>query len=190
MGVDGTVQTSVGLESMESRLRHLYEEQGYSVSQLARVFDCSTTEVYDDLRDSGLIEEERFLDSLPTLATDHEGYERWEHGSHRVRVHRLLMVAECGFEAVANAEVVHHESFTWDNRPDALILFATHEDHMNYHNNRLNGEHEAQQRLTDVDSSPVTSDSAEGTELPDSPEEDDSDVEMETQRTLDEFIRV
>lgn len=189
MNVNDEVQTLVGLESMESRLRHLYEDEGYSIAHLAQLFDCSPTAIIDDLCDLDLLDaDELFPDRLPRLATS--DYERWRHGPHRVRVHRLVMVAECGFEAVADAVEIHHESFPWDNRADALVLCETRQEHKDLHADSP-GEHEAQRELSAFDSSQVESDSSERTEEPEeSDEAGELDVEMENQRTLDEFVRV
>lgn len=169
----------------ESSLRKLYEDDGYSISQLAQLFDCSTTAICDDLCSLGLLDaDELFPDRLPRFRT-YDKYEFWEHGRHRVRVHRLLMVAEHGFEAVADAAAIHHESFPWDNRIDALILCATRKEHQDLHDDRLDGDHEDQQTFADIDYSSVSSEEPE-----ESGESEEIDVEMENQRTFDEFVQV
>ncbi len=127
-------------------MQRLYE-RGYGIHRLAKLFNCSTTAIIDELLALDLVDwEEMYPDELPQLRTT--DYERIEYGAHRVRVHRLLMVAECGFEAVANAVEIHHESVRWDNRPDALVLCETRQEHKNLHAED-DGDHENQQELSE-----------------------------------------
>jgi len=69
---------------------------------------------------------------------DHHGYERWrawnaESGNHdRLYVHRLLAVAEFGFETVNGMHVHHRNSLPWDNRPENLELL-TNSEHRSLH---------------------------------------------------------
>lgn len=139
-----TLWGSVGRPPDE--VQRLYE-RGCGIHRLAQLFDCPTMAIIDDLLELELVElHELYPDRLPQLITAE--YERVNHGPHRVRLHRLLMVAECGFEAVADATDIHHESFPWDNRPDALVLCATREEHMALHAED-DGDHENQQELSE-----------------------------------------
>lgn len=125
-----TIWGAVGRPPEE--VQRLYDD-GYGIHRLAQIFDCSTTEIIDDLLELDLVAlHDLYPDRLPQLVTAE--YERVKHGPHRVRVHRLLMVAEEGFEAVANAVEIHHESCRWDNRPDELVLCATRQEHQDLHN--------------------------------------------------------
>lgn len=61
------------------------------------------------------------------LHTDGAGYERWRvrpygetGGADTVFIHRLVAVAEYGFDAVAGNEVHHRNGVRWDNRPGNL----------------------------------------------------------------------
>lgn len=131
------------------KVQRFYED-GVVISQLAQIFDCSTTAIIDDLLEFEFVEQSNlYPDELPQLRTAE--YERIVHGPHRVYAHRLLMVAECGFEAVADATDIHHESFRWDNRLDALVLCATREEHMALHADGPDGDHEDQQELSEFD---------------------------------------
>lgn len=61
----------------------------------------------------------------------HGGYEVWRHyvdeTHYRVRVHRLLAVAEHGFESVAGKDVHHKNNIPWDNRVGNLELVSKSE---------------------------------------------------------------
>jgi hypothetical protein len=64
---------------------------------------------------------------VPGYHTDHYGYERWRHmidyEQNYVAVHRLLAVAELGFDAVTSDIDVHHSNgIPWDNRPGNIEL--------------------------------------------------------------------
>lgn len=67
------------------------------------------------------------------------GYVRWRvSGSEKqesagVMVHRLLAVAEFGFDAVAGMHVHHTNGIPWDNRPDNIELMEPGE-HARHHN--------------------------------------------------------
>ena len=68
------------------------------------------------------------------------GYEKWRHAvdydgervDHRVSHHRLLAVAEFGFDAVAGMAVHHENGLKWDNRIENLSL-KTAEEHAELH---------------------------------------------------------
>lgn len=55
----------------------------------------------------------------------------WKVRGRSITVHRLLMIAEHGVEAVKDKHV-HHKSLRWDNRPETLELI-TPEEHQSKH---------------------------------------------------------
>jgi hypothetical protein len=65
-------------------------------------------------------------------------YEKWMENGCRtsVLVHRLLAVAEYGFEAVAGSEVNHRNKRRFDNRPANLELLSE-SDHSDLHTNEV-----------------------------------------------------
>jgi hypothetical protein len=70
------------------------------------------------------------------------GYERVQCGVNKeqVSLHRLLAVAEYGFDAVTD-KVVHHKSnIPWDNRPDNIELMDAGE-HSSHHRSGKAKEH-------------------------------------------------
>ncbi len=62
------------------------------------------------------------------------GYRRWHEGSlnKHISVHRLLAVAEYGFDAVCDMEVHHQNGIRWDNRPDNIEVL-TPSEHTAHH---------------------------------------------------------
>ena len=59
-------------------------------------------------------------------------YEYWNSQNDFVPVHRLLAVAEYGFEAVKGKDVHHKNGLSWDNRPENIELL-TRSEHMKEH---------------------------------------------------------
>jgi hypothetical protein len=74
-----------------------------------------------------------------------EGYEKWRHAvnyedgriDHRLSHHRLLAVAEFGFDAVCDMHVHHKNEIKWDNRPENLEIVEPSE-HIEYHHKQGN----------------------------------------------------
>jgi hypothetical protein len=68
------------------------------------------------------------------------GYTKWRHSvdyedgkvDHRVSVHRLLAVAEYGFDAVVDMHVHHKNRIKWDNRGKNIKLLDSSE-HIKHH---------------------------------------------------------
>jgi len=71
-------------------------------------------------------------DASPTMWVGHKGYVRirseYLGEDYNVSVHRLLAVAEFGFDAVCDMEVHHKNGCKRDNRP-ANIELMTSEEH-------------------------------------------------------------
>jgi len=77
-----------------------------------------------------------------TFTTDWSGsenvmYEVWVDDNRQVRVHRLLAVAEFGFDAVADCDVHHINGIGWDNRPENIEVL-TRSEHSALHNGTSN----------------------------------------------------
>lgn len=68
--------------------------------------------------------------------TDRDGYEQWATvacGEQKITsVHRLLAVAEYGFDAVVGQDVHHENEVPWDNRPENISLMDPG-DHIRHH---------------------------------------------------------
>ena len=74
---------------------------------------------------------------LPCLTTDTAGYEIIKHSYERERWackhHRLIAVAEYGFDAVADSYVHHKISVPWLNYRENLEVFDSHSEHAKHH---------------------------------------------------------
>lgn len=72
---------------------------------------------------------------IATYRHDDQGYAKWVDqvdGYRVVLVHRLLAVAEYGFDAVQNRVVHHSNGVKWDNRPENIEI-KTMSDHQSDH---------------------------------------------------------
>lgn len=127
----------------------LYVEQKKSASQISDHFDNQVTprtishwlnKLDIPIRSA---KEARILATLrsrkPCFYTDNFGYERWEtryrNKKYVVKVHRLLAVAEYGFDAVAGENDVHHKNgIKWDNRPENIqVLSKKEHNRLHFH---------------------------------------------------------
>lgn len=128
----------------EGLLRSLYLGEGLSAREIGERFGISHKTVLYWLdeygverRDKECYIEEKNASNVPYFEhADPGGHERWQVGDRgslrSVSVHRLVVVAEEGLEAV-EGKVVHHKNhIPWDNRPSNLKLMDR-EDHSAYH---------------------------------------------------------
>lgn len=124
-------------------LKRLYADERLSAHEIASLFDTGATTIYYwldkhgiKIRDSELSKTYRVFREPAPFETNLEGYEIWRTKLAgevwRVRVHRLLAVAEFGYEKVVEHDVHHKSNIPWDNRPDNLEL-VTPEEHIRIH---------------------------------------------------------
>jgi len=113
----------------EELVNHLYHVEEKSGPEIAEMLGCSNRPVYDRIDETRSISEANRIWTwkLPlNLQTDKEGYEHFQtkiYGeSKRFAHHRLIAVAEHGFDAL-DGNIVHHKnSIPWDNRSENLEL--------------------------------------------------------------------
>lgn len=109
-------------------LRRLYWDRGLSLDDIADRLGCSDVTVLNWMEKHGIQRRTEKRNRLPRPLTvtspgsTNQGYELIWHDDHCVRHHRLLAVAEHGFDAVREREVHHRNGVYWDNRPSNLEL--------------------------------------------------------------------
>lgn len=130
----------------EDTLRSLYLDEGMTVEGIADRFDCSTSTIHNWMDHHGIDVRPReesmkgrnvwWWKEKALFEVSYDGYERWEDtyggATVKVRVHRLVAVAEYGFEDVADKVVHHKNEIPWDNRPENLELMTPGE-HTKHH---------------------------------------------------------
>jgi hypothetical protein len=120
----------------EHLLRSLCKHD-FTLREMAEACECSAPTVLHYLRHYGITTgNERATGSSQSpvpFQTRRDGYEYWKSGPHTVLVHRLVAIAEWGFEAVADRIVHHCTEIPWDNRPSHLQLFDSHREHGRFH---------------------------------------------------------
>lgn len=117
-------------------LRRLYWEEGKSLTEVADELGCSKEPVARAMRELEVERRTPPSKRAPTLYTTANGYVEWKHehdgDRYGVYVHRLLAVAEHGFDAVAGNDIHHKNGVSWDNRP-ANLEPIDHADHASKH---------------------------------------------------------
>lgn len=114
----------------EGLLRKLYQEDQESMLSISRILDCSPTTVRAwldkfEIPRRSLSQQQSITHGYGpnhvSLWQHAQGYMVWKCGNEgAVPVHRLLAVAEYGFDAVAGNDVHHINGIEWDNRPSNI----------------------------------------------------------------------
>jgi len=120
----------------EETLRELYWDEGMSLTDVADRLGCTSQTVRRWMKKHDIDRRPGKDKRPPRFHTHVSGYERWRHKScgerYSVRVHRLLAVAEYGFDEVKNKDVHHENHIPWDNRIENISL-VKHDDHGKMH---------------------------------------------------------
>ena len=120
----------------EETLRELYWDEGMTLKEIADKFDTGNTTINTWMKKNGIDRRTAAQDKPVHYRTDDSGYEKWRHDTngtqYNLAVHRLVMVAEEGFDAVEGMHVHHKNEIPWDNRPSNLELMEMKE-HMSHH---------------------------------------------------------
>lgn len=138
--MSSTQQTSQPWQDRET-LVELYHDEGMTTREIADELGCTngTVSRWLDKHDVGTrdnwvagVEAAKRANRVERvkLRSLETGYEYWSSTEWRdgadsrtteiVYVHRLLAVAEYGFDAVANMDVHHENGIPWDNRPENI----------------------------------------------------------------------
>jgi len=121
-------------------LQRLYIEEGMSMKDIADKFGVKSAliDYWLKKRDIETRDAQEHQRRVGANFKTIDGYERWscydpKHENNRfVQTHRLLAVAEYGFEAVCDKDVHHKNGVPWDNRPDNIELL-TRSEHTKIH---------------------------------------------------------
>lgn len=122
----------------EEVLKRLYVNQDLGSEGVADVLGCSKDAVLRWVRKHDIPVRTQPQDKPPCFHT-HQGYEKVKANhdgeKYTVLVHRLVAVAEHGFDKVAGKQVHHKNGIPWDNRPGNLEV-VTELEHQSKHTDR------------------------------------------------------
>lgn len=122
-------------------LRELYHDRGLSVREIADLSAVRQQTVRHHLKKHDIERRDRVESSRWASRNEYAGLKRAGNGyiewrdywsGDRVSVHRLLAVAEYGFDAVCDKVVHHKNNIRWDNRPENIELM-TPSEHAKHH---------------------------------------------------------
>jgi len=125
-------------------VQQLYHNERMSMQEVADELGCSIGTLHKWMKRNNIERRDQYEESARStrkrpamFETDDQGYEQWRgetsSGSYRVRVHRLLAVAEYGLNAVVGNVVHHKNGVRWDNRPQNLEVMARREHNQLHH---------------------------------------------------------
>lgn len=124
----------------EMALRRAYIGGDKTTTELAEAWGCSPSTISNwlnrhDIETGGesMRGARKQYAAMFTMPARSTSYEVWaDNRENHVQVHRLLAVAEYGFDAVADKEVHHTNQVPWDNRPENLKVLSK-EEHSSIH---------------------------------------------------------
>lgn len=142
----------------EETLRELYVDREMTTREIADHFGCSNGTISKWLNRHEIETRENWEAGVEAAAEANrvervklrtfdaesvDAYEYWaenvwegdERTNKIVYVHRLLAVAEYGFDAVCDMDVHHDNGIPWDNRPENVVP-VDKSDHGTYHTNQ------------------------------------------------------
>lgn len=126
----------------KTTLEHLYVKRRLSSNQIAEILPCNRGNVKRWLRRHG-IERRSQSDAAKLKGLRKPPHHRWHNGYEQVvtqingkqrgvQIHRLIAVAEYGFDAVSDMVVHHRNGVKWDNRPENIELMGR-DEHTAHH---------------------------------------------------------
>lgn len=130
-------------------LRDRYWSDMMSTTEIANMCDvsqstiCEYMDMFDiKMRDRSESKVNYYIKKSTVPIGISGGYRYWMHcfrqDRETVAIHRLLAVAEYGFDEVKDQEVHHVNRIPWDNRPENIELLSE-EEHGRLHSNQYHG---------------------------------------------------
>lgn len=124
----------------EDTLRYLYHEQEMSLNDIATEFGMTIGGINYWMEKHGIAKRSPPGRTGVRFFTNRRGYELWrteiwedgERYSPGVFVHKLVLVAEHGVDALRGMQVHHRNHIPWDNRPDNLELLTPEQHHLHH----------------------------------------------------------
>lgn len=113
-------------------IRKHYIEEGMSSREIADKFNCGKSSILRTMDEYNIERRDSNRDKDAFYGPGNRGYLKFRHKHHHVYEHRLLAVAEFGFDAIKGKHVHHKNHFKFDNRPSNIELM-TPEEHMQHH---------------------------------------------------------
>lgn len=129
----------MGTSPDSDKLERLYWDEGMTQAEIADHAGVTPSAIHRAMDRHDIPRRDR-MDAVnetrrkgERIVTNGQGYETWRYARNQeVRLHRLLAVAEYGFDAVAGMEVHHQNRIPWDNRCSNIVLMGT-EEHQKMH---------------------------------------------------------
>jgi len=116
-------------------IEELYWEDGMTVRDISKKFNCGKSSILRTMNEYDIPRRDRSATVKYQSHTDGRAYMIFRSQDDFVYEHRLLAVAEYGFEEVKNMHVHHKNEIKWDNRPDNLELMTPSEHIKHHHKN-------------------------------------------------------
>lgn len=130
------------MSNYQNKQTLMEEYQNKSIGKIANKYDVSKSTIHYWMDKHNIERRKHPRDQMISLHTNmsgsNVGYEIWQARVDgevkRVSHHRLLMVAEHGYDALTDKVVHHINGIRWDNRVENLELM-TAEEHNELHRN-------------------------------------------------------
>ena len=118
----------------KQKLEELYHDRENTLKEIGEMKEVSITTVHRKMAQAGVATNGPGRRAKkPTYRTSKDGIEEVSGTHESVPIHRLIMVAEHGYNSVVNRDVHHKNGIKMDNRPSNLELI-TPSQHTTLHN--------------------------------------------------------
>lgn len=124
MSADNATQNGTKPWHDPERLEELYHEEGLTSEEVGERLGCSGPTVRKHMEEHGIERRDSGggWNKGPRLRFDIDAGMVYRDDGDYVSIHRLLAVAEYGFEEVCDSGVYHRNGVEWDNRPSNILI--------------------------------------------------------------------